>query len=290
VTTKKTATIDDRGTVGRRAGNVVAAPFNALVAIGQQLSFYVRAFGLMPRTARRYKKEVVRLIAEVSLGSGGLAVIGGTVVVVVFMTGAVGVEVGLQGFTSLSNIGVAALSGFVSSYANTREVAPVLAGIALTATVGAGFTAQLGAMRISEEIDALETMAVPSIPFLVTTRILAGSIAVIPLYSLALLGSYVSTKFIVTVYFGQSVGSYSHYFSVFLVPSDILISFAKALTMALVVMSVTCYYGYRASGGPAGVGKAVGDAVRLSLMSVMFIDLLMDLAIYGGPSSVHVTG
>jgi phospholipid/cholesterol/gamma-HCH transport system permease protein len=233
---------------------------------------------------------VVRLIAEVSLGSGALAVIGGTVGVVVFMTAAIGVEVGLQGYTSLSNVGLEALAGFVSSYANTREGAPVLAGIALTATVGAGFTAQLGSMRVAEEIDALEVMAVPSLPYLVTTRIIAGAIAVIPLFSMALLGSYTATKVLVTLGYGQSGGTYEHYFSVFLVPTDILWSYGKALAMALIVMAVHCYFGYTASGGPAGVGKAVGRAVRTSLICVMMVDLLLDLAIYGGPSTVHVTG
>lgn len=268
----------------------VAKPVDGLDSFGRQIAFYGQAYGWFLRASRRYKKEILRLIAEVSLGTGGLALIGGTVVVVVFMTGAVGVEVGLQGYTSLANVGLEALSGFVSSYANTREGAPVLAGIALTATVGAGFTAQLGAMRVNEEIDALEVMAVPSIPFLVTTRIIAGFVAIIPLYSLALLGSYVATKVVVTVFFGQSAGSYEHYFSVFLVPSDILISFAKALVMSVFVMSVHCYYGYSASGGPAGVGRGVGSAVRTSLVGVMIVDLLMDMAIYGGPSTVHVTG
>ncbi|MFD2473574.1 MlaE family ABC transporter permease [Amycolatopsis silviterrae] len=267
-----------------------AKPVETLRSLGKQLSFYGQAYGWILRALRRYKKEIFRLIAEVSLGTGGLALIGGTVVVVVFMTAAVGVEVGLQGFTSLANVGLEALSGFVSSYANTREGAPVLAGIALTATVGAGFTAQLGAMRVNEEIDALEVMAVPSVPFLVTTRIIAGLVAVIPLYSLALLGSYAATKVVVTVLFGQSTGSYEHYFSVFLVPSDIFISFAKALVMSIMVMSVHCYYGFTASGGPAGVGRGVGGAVRNSLIGIMIVDLLMDLAIYGGPSTLHVTG
>jgi phospholipid/cholesterol/gamma-HCH transport system permease protein len=272
------------------AGKVAAAPVDAIGGLGRQLLFYGKAYGWVPRALKRYKKEILRLIAEVSLGTGGLAVIGGTVVVVVFMTGAIGVEVGLQGYTSLANVGIEALSGFVSSYANTREGAPVLAGIALTATVGAGFTAQLGAMRVNEEIDALEVMAVPSIPFLVTTRIIAGFAAVIPLYSLALLGSYVATRFVVTFYFGQSDGSYGHYFSVFLLPSDILISFAKALAMSIMVISVHCFHGFKATGGPAGVGHAVGSAVRSSLIGVLMVDLLMDLAFYGGPSTVHVSG
>jgi len=145
-------------------------------------------------------------------------------------------------------------------------------------------------MRVSEEIDALEVMAVPPIPFLVTTRIIAGFIAVIPLYAMALIGSYAASKIIVTFSFGQSVGTYDHYFSAFLVPSDILWSFAKALAMSIFVMSIHCYYGFGAHGGPAGVGQAVGKAVRASLIGVLVIDLLMDIVIYGGPSAVHVTG
>ncbi|NKQ51669.1 ABC transporter permease [Amycolatopsis sp. K13G38] len=278
--------------VGTRAalGRALLGPVRRLDSLGRQAAFHSRVYALIPRAVLRYKREVVRLIAEVSLGTGGLAIIGGTVTVVVFMTAATGVEIGLQGYSSLSNIGVEALSGFVSSYANTREAAPVIAGIALVATVGAGFTAQLGAMRVSEEIDALEVMAVPSLPFLVTTRIIAGFVAVIPLYSLAVLGSYAATRVVVTVLFGQSGGTYDHYFSVFLVPSDLLWSFLKALVMSLVVMSVHCYHGFTAGGGPAGVGRSVGQAVRSALIGVMLVDLVLDLAIYGSVSSVHISG
>lgn len=270
--------------VTRRAG----ATGRQLGELGRQLAFYGRALGWTARTVRRYPKEVLRLLAEVSLGSGALALIGGTVVVVGFLTAATGVEVGLQGYTSLGNIGVSALSGFVAAYVNTREAAPAIAGIALTATVGAGFTAQLGAMRVSEEIDALEVMAIPSVPFLVTTRVLAGLFAIIPLYAVALVMSYASTRLVVTVGFGQSAGSYDHYFATFLIPVDILWSFLKAALMAIVVISVCCYYGFNAAGGPAGVGTAVGRAVRLSLISVMIIDLLFGLAVWGGPSTVHI--
>jgi len=78
------------------------------------------------------------------------------------------------------------------AYFNTREIAPLVAGLALSATVGAGFTAQLGSMRINEEVDALEGMGVPSLPYLVTTRIVAGAIAIIPLYAIGLVSSYVA--------------------------------------------------------------------------------------------------
>jgi phospholipid/cholesterol/gamma-HCH transport system permease protein len=266
---------------------LVHRPGDALEALGRQLGFYGRAVAWIPRALSRYPREILRLLAEVSLGSGALALIGGTVVVVGFLTASAGVEVALEGYTALGNIGIAALSGFVSAFFNTREAAPVVAGIALTATVGAGFTAQLGAMRVSEEIDALEVMAIPSIPFLITTRIIAGLIAVVPLYGVALLMSYGASELIVTFVYHQSGGTYTHYFDTFLQPADILWSLLKAVIMALVVMSVCCYFGYTASGGPAGVGHAVGRAVRLSLIVIMVVDLAMGLMIWGG-ATVHV--
>lgn len=267
----------------------VNRPIDGLEAFGRQLGFYAAMLLWTPRTLRRYRKEVFRLLAEVSLGSGALALIGGTVVVIGFLTASAGIEVGLEGYTALGNIGIAALSGFVSAYFNTREAAPVVAGIALTATVGAGFTAQLGAMRVSEEIDALEVMAVPSVPYLITTRVIAGLIAVIPLYAVALLMSFAASELVVVYGYHQSSGTYTHYFHTFLVSSDILYSLLKTVVMALAVISVCCYYGYTASGGPAGVGRAVGQAVRLSLILVMMIDLAIGLAVFGS-SGVHVAG
>src|ERR1700761_5286075 len=181
--------------------------------LGDQLMLYLRAIGWTPRALRRYSREVWRLLAEVSFGSGALGVIGGTIGVMVGMTVFTGAVVGLQGYAALNQIGTAAFTGFISAYFNTREIAPLVAGLALSATVGAGFTAQLGAMRISEEIDALESMGIPSMPYLVTTRIIAGAVAVIPLYAIGLISSYFGSQ-IVTVYFeGQSPGTYSHYFN-----------------------------------------------------------------------------
>jgi phospholipid/cholesterol/gamma-HCH transport system permease protein len=261
-----------------------------LRSIGRQLEFHGRVYAKLPSALRKYRREVCRLLAETSMGSGGMAVIGGTAAVVAFMTAAVGVELGLQGYAALSNIGAGALSGFLSSYANTREAAPLIAGIALTATVGAGFTAQLGAMRVSEEIDALEVMAIPSLPFLVSTRIVAGLLAIVPLFALAVLSSFTATKFVVTVGFGQPSGTYQHYFDVFLNPTDLFWAFAKAVLMSVVVMSVHCYHGFTARGGPAGVGTAVGKAVRTSLVAVLLVDMAVDFSVFGNASTVHIAG
>ncbi|MET0822253.1 MAG: ABC transporter permease, partial [Aeromicrobium sp.] len=201
-----------------------------------------------------------------------------------------GTSVGIQGYAALDQLGTAALTGFISAYFNTREIAPLVAGIALAATVGCGFTAQLGAMRISEEVDALETMAIPSLPFLVTTRVLAGLIAVVPLYIVGLLASYFATRLVVTQINGQSSGTYDHYFNTFLPPSDVLWSFAKVLIFAIVVILIHCYYGYYASGGPAGVGVAVGLAIRTSIVAINVVDLLASMAIWGTNVTVRLAG
>ena len=202
---------------------VYERPLKMLDKLGDELSFYVRALAWTPRTLRRYKKEILRLLAEVTLGSGALAVIGGTVGVIVGLCFFTGTEVGLQGYAALNQLGTANFAGFVSAYFNTREIAPLVAGIGLAATVGCGFTAQLGAMRISEEVDALEVMAVPSLPFLVTTRIIAGLIAIVPLYVVGLLSSYFASRLVVTQFFGQSAGTYDDTFNKFLPPGDVLV-------------------------------------------------------------------
>ena len=272
------------------ARKAVKAPLGVLDDLGEQMSFYIRALAWTPRTIRRYKKEVLRLLSEVVFGSGSLAVIGGTVGVIAFMSFFTGTEVGLQGYAALNQIGTAAFSGFVSAYFNTREIAPLVAGLALSATVGCGFTAQLGAMRISEEIDALEVMAVPSVPFLVTTRIIAGFVAVIPLYVIGLLSSYFASQLIVVDYYHQSGGTYAHYFHLFLPPLDIVWSFFKVLVFAVVIVLTHCYFGYTAKGGPAGVGVAVGRAVRTSIVAVTIFDFFLSLAIWGSTTSVRLAG
>jgi len=273
-----------------RAKAIYQRPLKTLDHLGEELSFYLRALLWAPRAIRRYGKEILRVLAEVTLGSGSLAIIGGTVGVITAMTFFTGTEVGLQGYAALNQLGTSAFAGFVSAYFNTREIAPLVAGIALAATVGCGFTAQLGAMRISEEVDALEVMAIPSMPFLVTTRIIGGLIAIVPLYVLGLLSSYFATRLTVTVSFGQSTGTYDHYFNEFLPPGDVLWSFGKVLIFAVVVILIHCYHGYNASGGPAGVGVAVGKAVRTSIVAVSVIDLFLSMAIWGATTTVRLAG
>ncbi|RBM22796.1 ABC transporter permease [Prauserella sp. PE36] len=277
-------------TFSQNAKKLANRPLETLDVLGDQMSFYLRALAWAPRTIRRYTKEVLRLLAEVSFGSGSLAVIGGTVGVMVGLTLFTGVLVGLQGFSALNSIGTSAFTGFLTSFFNTREIAPLVAGLALSATVGAGFTAQLGAMRISEEIDALDVMGVPSLPYLVTTRIIAGFVAVIPLYVIGLLSSYLASRLVVIYIYDQSAGTYDHYFDMFLPPQDVFYSFLKVLIFSVLIILTHCYYGYRASGGPAGVGVAVGRAVRLSIVTVAVVNFFIGFAIWGTDTTVRIAG
>ncbi|MBB6377345.1 phospholipid/cholesterol/gamma-HCH transport system permease protein [Pseudonocardia eucalypti] len=275
--------------IDRQLRRAVSSAGSVLDNIGDQVAFYGSAQASFFRVFRRYRSEVLRQLASVSFGRGALAMVGGTAMIVAFLTGTTGIELAIQGYAQLTNIGIDALLGFISAYVNTRIAAPLVTGIALVATVGAGFAAELGAMRINEEIDALEVMAIPSIPYLVTTRVIAGLIAVTPLYAISLVMSYVLTRLTTTLLYGQSPGTYDHYFQTFLVPRDILSSFVVVLVMGVVIILVNCYYGYRAAGGPEGVGEAVGRAVRLSLVGVMFVALGMSLILYGNSNTLHIS-
>ena len=269
---------------------ILSKPVDALASMGEELRFYAKALAWTPGALKRYPKDILRLLSEVSFGSGALAVIGGTIGVMVGMSLFTGTVVGMQGYAALNQLGTSALNGFISAYFNTREIAPLVASLALSATVGSGFTAQLGAMRISEEIDALDVMSVPSIPYLVTSRIIAGFVAVIPLYIIGLLTSYVGARFITIYFYGQSAGTYDHYFHLFLPPIDILLSFCKVLVFSVLIILTHCYYGFKASGGPAGVGQAVGRAVRRSIVTVALFDLVLSLALWGSNTTVRIAG
>jgi phospholipid/cholesterol/gamma-HCH transport system permease protein len=262
----------------RRVGDVATKPLDEAGKLGWFAIVGVRD---MAWALTRYRKEILRLIAEVGMGTGAMAVIGGTAVIIGFVTLSAGSLVAIQGLASLGHVGLETLLGFVSAFINVRLVAPIVTGIALAATVGAGATAELGAMRISEEIDALEVMGVKSNAYLVSTRMLAGLVVIIPLYSVGLILSFLSPQIVTTFLYGQTSGTYEHYFRTFLRPDDVFWSFVDVIIIAAVVMLSHCYYGYNASGGPVGVGEAVGRSMRFSLVATPVVILLAEMALYG---------
>src|SRR5437660_1331205 len=274
----------------KKVGSVAG---NALEEIGKQLSFHASIMGELIfnwRIKWKYRSVVFNLVSDITIGAGALIVGGGMVFVIFSMSFFTGTEVGLQGFKGLEQIGAQAFTGLVGSFANTREVTPIIAGVAFAAQVGAGFTAELGAMRISDEIDALEVMSVPSFVYLVCTRVVAALICIIPLYLFSLYASFFATRLVTTKFFGLSKGIYNHYFHLYLPFIDVMYSLAKACVFAVAVTLIHCYYGFYASGGPEGVGVAVGRAIRLSIVTVVVLNLIMSLVFRGGGNTVRVAG
>jgi phospholipid/cholesterol/gamma-HCH transport system permease protein len=261
-----------------------------LVFFGEMVVFIIRVFASVPLVLRRYRREVGRLIIEVSFGGRILAVAASTVVVVAVLSASLGTQIGLEGYQGLRVISLGPLAGFLSAFGNTRELAPLITAFGLAAQMGCRFTAQLGAMRVTEEIDALEVMAVRSLAYLVTTRMLAALTAVIPLYLLALSGAYVATQLTVIAVAHQGSGTYLHYFHEFLNEKDILLSVLKVVIFAIVVTFIHCYYGFTARGGPEGVGRAAGRAIRASIVAIAFGDMLMTILFWGTSSGLKVTG
>ena len=264
-----------------RVGRAVAGQLELLRFLGHMVIFTGKAMRAVPATLRRYRAEVYRQMGQLTLGTGLFITFTGTLGVILAESLFIGIEVGVEGFQSLNIIGIAPLTGFVSAYGNTREIAPIIAAVAVASQIGCKFTSQLGAQRISEEIDALEVMAIPSIAYLVTTRIIAAFAVVIPLYLVGLFGSYIATQVTVTVFFHQSLGTYLHYFHLFLRPVDILYSVIKVMVFTWLVAIIMTFYGYNAAGGPAGVGRATARAIRAVTVLIAVTDVLMTMLFWG---------
>lgn len=264
-------------TATRAAGRVG----DNLATLGMHVSFYFRTIASIPYALGKFRKHVIAQISEVSFGTQSLLSGGGTIGIVFAMSLAAAMMLGVETQRGLELVGMTTMSGMLSAVANTRELAPVVVAIALSAKVGVGFTAQIGAMRISDEIDALDSMAIRSIPFLAATRTLAAMVCVIPIYMIGLLASYLSTRLVVVVFNGASAGTYDYFFHLVLTPQDLLYSGIKAMVFAMVVSLVHCAYGYYASGGPAGVGAAAGRALRTAILSIGVLDVLMTFALWG---------
>ncbi|MBJ8347232.1 ABC transporter permease [Antrihabitans sp. YC2-6] len=258
--------------------------------IGYMASFFVRAVCSVPVVLRHYRAELARLVKNVTWGNGSIVVGGGTGAVIIVLGATAGALIGIEGYNALNLMGLGPATGLISSFVSTRELAPIMAALAFAAQAGCRFTAQLGAMRIAEEIDALETIAIRSIPYLVTTRMMASIIAVLPLYVVCLGVSYVACQVVVGLAGGPSFGTYQHYFGLFLSASDIAYSVIKAVVFVLIAATIQCYYGFYASGGPQGVGIAAGRAMRASITLIIVTNTLLTMAFWGVDAGARFGG
>lgn len=261
-----------------------------MMRLGHMSTFAMRALFSIPLALKHYRAEFLRILADVTWGNGSLVVGGGTAGVIIVLGAAGGAIVGLEGYNALHLLGMEPTVGLIASTASTRELAPIMAGLAFASQAGCRFTAQLGAMRIAEEVDALESMAIRSVPYLVSTRLMASMLAIIPLYLMCLAANYLAVQAVVGVTGGLSAGTYQHYFQLVLNGPDIVYSLIKAVLFVIITSTVQCYYGFYAAGGPQGVGIAAGRAMRSAISLMIVVNLLLTIALWGIGASARLGG
>jgi phospholipid/cholesterol/gamma-HCH transport system permease protein len=161
-----------------------------LIEAGQWVVFIGQTLWFLRLTVRRYSRQTLQAMNSLAWGRGSIIVDGGTISVLIILGVAVGASVAIEGFAVLNLIGFGALSGIIGGVGTVREIGPLVGGIAFTAQAGCRMTAEIGAMRISDEIDALDAMGLRPIPFVVGTRLIGGLMVVIPGYALALVGAF----------------------------------------------------------------------------------------------------
>jgi phospholipid/cholesterol/gamma-HCH transport system permease protein len=255
---------------------------------------WIEAFGEIVKFTSKIVAEVftgrpLRFFGE-TLRQAGILIVGSTIVIwgLVFI---VGLTCGLEGGYFDNANGVPAYAGVFAAWCDLRELVPYGFGYMMAAKVGTGIVAELGSMRISDEIDALEVMGISGITFLCSTRLLASWL-VLPFIYLVSIGAGFFASYLVAVQqLGfVSSGGFFVIFWEFQNPPDVLFSLIKAMAMATVIILVGCYYGYNASGGPVGVGTATAKSMVLNLVSVHLIGMLGTQIFWGANPRAPIGG
>ncbi|MCD6728257.1 MAG: ABC transporter permease [Solirubrobacteraceae bacterium] len=236
-----------------------------------------------------FSLRVLRFFGE-TLRQSGILIVSSTLVIwgLVFI---IGLQCGIEGAYFNRSVGAPAYAGVFAAWCDLRELVPYAFGYMMAAKVGTGIVAELGSMRISEEIDALEVMGFDSMLFLCATRLL-GSWIVLPFMYIAAVGAgFFASYLAVVVQIGEvSAGGYSAIFWQFQNPPDLLFSVIKAMVMATVIVLVGCYYGYTARGGPVGVGTATAKSMVLNIVLVHLIGMLGTQVFWGANPRAPIGG
>src|SRR5215217_8768718 len=258
-------------------------PRNWLDSFGEIARFGTRVAGLV------LSGRVLRFFGE-SLRQGGILILGSALIIWAFVF-ILGLQCGIQGAYFFRAQGAPSYAGLFSAFCDLREAMPYAFGYILSAKVGTGIVAELGAMRISDEIDAMEVMGISPITFLCATRLLAAWIA-LPFLYLAGIGVMFAASYVSVVQqIGDvSSGGYELIFWMFQNPPDLIFSLIKGMFMATAIVLVGCYYGYTASGGPVGVGTATAKSMVLNIILVHIIGMMGTLVFWGANPRAPIGG
>jgi phospholipid/cholesterol/gamma-HCH transport system permease protein len=236
-----------------------------------------------------YSLRVFRFFGE-TLRQAGILIISSTLIIWALMF-ILGLQCGIQGAYFTEASGAPAYSGVFTAWCDLREIIPYAFGYMMSAKVGTGIVAELGAMRISDEIDALEVMGIDSLTFLCATRLLAAWIVLPFMYLAGIGGAFLASYIAVVDQVGVvSSGGYFLIFWQFQNPPDFLYSLIKAMVMATAIVLVGCYYGYNASGGPVGVGTATAKSMVMNIVLVHVIGMLGTQIFWGANPRAPIGG
>ena len=261
----------------------LAIPRESVTSFGEIVRFCARVIGEV------FGLKVFRFFGE-ALRQAGLLILSSTLVIwgLIFI---IGLQCGIEGAYFNRAVGAPAYAGVFAAWCDLRELVPYAFGYMMAAKVGTGIVAELGSMRISDEIDALEVMGISSMTFLCATRLLAAWL-VLPFMYLAGIGAGFFASYLAVVeQIGEvSSGGYFLIFWMFQNPPDLLYSVIKAMAMATVIVLVGCYYGYTASGGPVGVGTATAKSMVLNIVLVHLIGMLGTQLFWGANPRAPIGG
>jgi phospholipid/cholesterol/gamma-HCH transport system permease protein len=261
----------------------LAVPRDWLSSLGDIARFCAKVTGLV------FTGRVLSFFGE-ALRQAGILILGSTIVIwgLVFI---LGLSCGIEGAYFNRSLGAPAYAGVFAAWCDLREVIPYAFGYMMAAKVGTGIVAEIGAMRISDEIDALEVMGVPPVTFLCATRLLGAWLTLPFMYLVAIGIGFIASYLAVVEQIGEvSSGGYFLVFWMFQNPPDLLFSVIKAMTMATVIVLVGCYYGYTASGGPVGVGTATAKSMVLNIVLVHIIGMMGTLIFWGANPRAPIGG
>src|SRR5579884_672536 len=248
-------------------GELVAVPRGWIETFGEIVKFCAQV------VAQLLRLRVLKFFGE-SLRQAGILIISSTLVIwgLVFI---IGLQCGIEGAYFDQANGVPAYAGVFAAWCDLRELVPYAFGYMMAAKVGTGLVAELGAMRISDEIDALEVMGISGVTFLCATRLLAAWMT-LPFVYLSSIGFGFLASYIAVVQQLSYVSSGGFFliFWQFQNPTDYLFSFIKAMSMATAIVLVGCYYGYNAGGGPVGVGVATAKSMVVNIVAIHLIGMI----------------
>ena len=264
-------------------GGWLAIPRDWISNFGEIAKFSGRVLGQV------YGLRVFRFFGE-TLRQAGILILSSTLVIwgLVFI---IGLQCGIEGAYFNRSVGAPAYAGVFSAWCDLRELVPYAFGYMMAAKVGTGIVAELGSMRISDEIDALEVMGIDSMLFLCATRLLAAWMVLPFMYIAAVGAGFFASYLAVVQQIGEvSSGGFFLIFWMFQNPPDLLYSVLKGMTMATVIVLVGCYYGYNASGGPVGVGTATAKSMVLNIVLVHLIGMLGTQLFWGANPRAPIGG